>query len=232
MASTEAHLFDEAFAKEIIEIGVDQIYVSLDGVTKETYEKIRVGSNFETVVNNIRNFVRLKKEMRSIIPQLRFRFSVMKPNTKEIPQFIDLVHSFGEKDVKIVFHELQAIKHVEEVYAKIPEEIKMETEKKAKRLGIKVEWAHSGDKQISECTAWAEPFIMVDGTVQPCCPVNEEGYRHFLRKCGFGNVFQKNLNEIWNSERYTNFRRMMLRGEVPVLCEKFCREYTVNTKRS
>ncbi|PYV39833.1 MAG: hypothetical protein DMG09_08220, partial [Acidobacteria bacterium] len=42
-------LMTESVARRIVELGVDQIFLSLDGATKETYEKIRAGANFEKV---------------------------------------------------------------------------------------------------------------------------------------------------------------------------------------
>ena len=40
-------------SKEIVAIGVDQIEISMDGATKETYEKIKVGTNFERSIKNL-----------------------------------------------------------------------------------------------------------------------------------------------------------------------------------
>ncbi|KKL09877.1 hypothetical protein LCGC14_2561510, partial [marine sediment metagenome] len=43
--------------RNLIKWGVDRIYWSLDGVTKETYEKIRVGANFDKVVENVKKLI-------------------------------------------------------------------------------------------------------------------------------------------------------------------------------
>src|SRR6266536_4720299 len=56
-------LMTDKTARRIIELGVDQIFLSLDGATKETYEKIRAGANFEKVLQNARGLVRIKREM-------------------------------------------------------------------------------------------------------------------------------------------------------------------------
>ncbi|PIV42427.1 MAG: hypothetical protein COS26_02100, partial [Candidatus Nealsonbacteria bacterium CG02_land_8_20_14_3_00_40_11] len=42
--------------------GLDYIVFSVDGNTKETYEKIRRGGIFEEVENNILNFLKIKKD--------------------------------------------------------------------------------------------------------------------------------------------------------------------------
>jgi len=48
-------------ARRIVELGVDQIYVSLDGATKGTYEQLRVGANFDKVIANVGRLVAAKR---------------------------------------------------------------------------------------------------------------------------------------------------------------------------
>ena len=71
-------LFDiltDEIAKELIELGIERIYFSIEGATKETYEKIRVGANYDKVIDNIKRFIQLKKEMKSPIPEICFRMT-------------------------------------------------------------------------------------------------------------------------------------------------------------
>ena len=65
--STNATLLTEEKSREILEAGLDRIYLSMDGLTKETYEKVRVKGNFETVLGNIERFLDLKHELGSPI---------------------------------------------------------------------------------------------------------------------------------------------------------------------
>lgn len=65
--STNATTLDEAAARKILEAGLDRIYLSMDGLTKETYEKVRVKGKFEEVLGNIERFLELKHELRSPI---------------------------------------------------------------------------------------------------------------------------------------------------------------------
>jgi MoaA/NifB/PqqE/SkfB family radical SAM enzyme len=61
--STNAMLLDEKRARDVIEAGLDRIFLSMDGLTKETYEKVRVGGTFERVLTNIERFLELKDEL-------------------------------------------------------------------------------------------------------------------------------------------------------------------------
>ena len=65
--STNATLLTEEAARQIIEAGLDRIYLSMDGLTKETYEKVRVKGHYETVLGNIERFLDLKHELGSPI---------------------------------------------------------------------------------------------------------------------------------------------------------------------
>ena len=53
--TTNATLLNDTISKKIIDSGVDVVFFSVDGASKETFEKIRVGANFERVKENIRS---------------------------------------------------------------------------------------------------------------------------------------------------------------------------------
>lgn len=63
--STNATLLTEEVGRKLIDAGLDRVYLSMDGLTKETYEKVRVGGNFESVLGNIERFLELKDELGS-----------------------------------------------------------------------------------------------------------------------------------------------------------------------
>lgn len=65
--STNALLLSLEVGEEILGAGLDYILFAFDGATRETYEHIRRGSNYEKVVENIRNFLKLKQRINSDI---------------------------------------------------------------------------------------------------------------------------------------------------------------------
>jgi MoaA/NifB/PqqE/SkfB family radical SAM enzyme len=65
--STNATRLTEPVARQLLESGLDRIYLSMDGLTKETYEKVRVKGKFEEVLGNIERFLDLKHELGSPI---------------------------------------------------------------------------------------------------------------------------------------------------------------------
>jgi len=229
-------LINEEIAKKIVELGVEGTYVSFDAATKETYEKIKVGCNFDRTINNIKNLIKIRREMKSPIPEICFRYIVTTLNFQEMPQYIQLVRSFGDKSdlgagSRIEFVGVLVFDEVKHLYVEeIPDEIMRTMLKNAKDLGITVTYAHCGEKTLIEpmtyCVHWLEPYIMMGGYVLPCCTILQNNKRDFLRKYSFGNILKEDFKTIWNSERYKKFRKLVAtrNGKVPILC-KGCRAY-------
>ena len=216
-------LTDNETAEEMVDLGVEKIFFSFDAATKETYEKIRVGSDFERVVNNVKNLLRIKKERKKYFPELDFHYIINRLNMHEMPKYVELVHSLCGKDRAVIrfTRMLHRFKEVEDLFVEIPAEIIEATEKRAKELGIVVTWNRDVPQQkppVKDCTVWLMPFIFVTGHVIPCCSGNEAGQRDFQKAEAMGNVFEQNFKDIWKGERYKNLRKMLRENKVPVVC--------------
>ena len=60
--ASNVQLLDENRAHQYIDAGLDDIMLSIDGVTKKTFETIRVRLDYETVVNNTLNMIKIRDE--------------------------------------------------------------------------------------------------------------------------------------------------------------------------
>ena len=65
--NTNAMLLSEETAERIISSGLDTIYFSVDGFDRESYARIRIGLDYDTVAENIRRFFLLKDKLHSDI---------------------------------------------------------------------------------------------------------------------------------------------------------------------
>ncbi len=63
---TNGQMLNEKNARKLIEYGIKKLNISIDAVTKETYEKIRVGGKYEKLLKNVEKFLE-KKSIKQII---------------------------------------------------------------------------------------------------------------------------------------------------------------------
>jgi len=73
-------LLTEKRAKGLIEAGLDEIKVSMDGATRDEFERIRVPLKYNVVVENIRRLVAYRNEAGS---RLRVKFACVSTSNKE-----------------------------------------------------------------------------------------------------------------------------------------------------
>ena len=232
-------VINEERARMLIELGVDKIWMSLDGATKETYEYLQNGLKFDVVIKNAKRLIQLKKEMNSRFPELSFHFIITKENVHEMPDVIDVIHDIT-KDGKHILNLVQFTKLIpfkeneKHKIADIPQELVNETERRAKKYGnFRLSFCNINEKQpIQECTAWTVPFITVKGEYFPCCAFTQGNVREGLRKYLFGNLFEQHFREIWNSMEMRGFIWDMHKGKIPEVCEfRDCPMYECNSHK-
>lgn len=86
---TNGQLLTSEMSEKLIDAGLDMIGISVDGVTKLVHEKIRKGSNFNKVVNNVEELLKLKNQRRSALPLVRIMIVEMEENKHEVDAVID-----------------------------------------------------------------------------------------------------------------------------------------------
>ncbi len=85
--NTNASLLDQHNGRNLIETGLDRLNISFDGYSRETYNKIRINLDYDKVINNIREFIALKKKL-GAGPKTKITFVCLKENIAEIKPFI------------------------------------------------------------------------------------------------------------------------------------------------
>lgn len=203
---------------------VDGIYVSMDAATKQTYELIKKGCDFDNVISNLKDIIQYKRTKKTPFPHLQFRYIITKENVHEIPLFLDLLNSiakpneWGGSSSFVEFTGLLKFNEIADHYVDhVPRSLLDDL--KERRGGINFLFSHpeeGGNPPIEQCSAWLEPYIMMPGYVVPCCAVMMSNRRPFLRKYSFGNVFKKSIKEIWQDEYYAKFRRIINDYDSPV----------------
>ncbi len=222
-------LITEKNAEELIKIGVNKIWLSIDAARPETYEKIRVGTKFEKVTRNLKNLMELKKRYKTPFPEIWFHYIITSDNASELPEFVELVHDLTSNGsnlaTMIYFTNLLCFNEVKGLLTTLSDEVIKETEILGKKYGIYISWNQNIKpiKPISFCTRWTEPFILATGHVQSCCAINEANTRRYQKEKSFGNLLETEFKYLWNN-KHKKFRMQIHNNELPEIC-KYCRNF-------
>jgi MoaA/NifB/PqqE/SkfB family radical SAM enzyme len=100
--NTNGLLLGEAEIENLVETRVHHVTISADGARPETYERIRRGARFETLLKTLRLFVSIRARSGSTFPRLCFEFVVMEENVEEMADFVSLAAGFGAEAVTFV----------------------------------------------------------------------------------------------------------------------------------
>ena len=95
---TNGSLLTEDKIEKLLKTPLDIIVISIDGGTKEDYEKIRVGLKFETVVENVRKLVELRNKMGSDM-KIQTAIVPQKANENSVGLYHKLFREMGVDDV-------------------------------------------------------------------------------------------------------------------------------------
>lgn len=187
----------------IFDGGLDILHLSLDGSTKETYERIRAGSaNYERALEGIDMFLKEKKRRNSVKPYTKIAIIKMKETLEEIDEFKkkwENVEGIDEVQVKEFITWDGTMQDIIDLQA--------EESHKAKR------------KDYYPCLwPWNKLTVLWDGRVVACC-FDSDG------KEVLGDLKTETLLDIWNGEKMQALRRMHITNSFPDghLC-KNCKE--------
>ena len=231
--SHDFYTYNDNIGRALIELGIERIYFSIDGCTKQTYEKVRIGSDFDRVIKNIKSFIALKKKMNSPIPEICYRFAFFKDNWQEVSMLPGLVSDLDDKsdEPSINIVGLLEFEQTKGLEVELPSVEVYRTNSMAEIRNQKVYWSHVTHDEAKKppchfCVFWTEPYIMIDGSVVPDCAVLMSNRRPFLKSRSFGNVNEKSLVEIWKTKKYQTFRDLLRikNAPVPEICLG-CRVY-------
>lgn len=94
---TNGTILTEKIARQLIDAGLDVLWLSLDGATPEHYADVRLGAELPVVLANIRRLAGLRKKGHFPVPEIGVAFVAMKRNIDDLPKIIKLGHTFGAR---------------------------------------------------------------------------------------------------------------------------------------
>ena len=186
---TNAGLLTADRAKALIESGLSYISFSVDGYTKEVYEKNRIGGDFDTTIANIRGLLDLKKK------------TGKGPFT--IVQVMELGEEAEGKEERLAaFRKNFEGLPLDRFVVRTPHNWAGDLSRFGDGLNARP------DARFTPCTfPWYSMTILYDGEVA-ACP------QDFFCKIKIGNVAADSIAGVWNNEAMRALRRRMRERDV------------------
>ena len=210
---TNGTILDENMSERLIESGLDELWISVDGYSMETYSKIQRGSEFDRICNNIATFNRLRKG-RNV--RLCITFVITSENEAELDRIDDFADRFDIDEIN-VSHEIPG-HPVEEGYLCGEERYPLG---KMRRLSEGIIGAEEDRCPFIDNNA---VFIKWNGDVIPCmqllhsCRTYLYDEQRTITSFSYGNLHESSLLDCWNRDDYSRFRKRVREFYFP-----FCR---------
>jgi MoaA/NifB/PqqE/SkfB family radical SAM enzyme len=212
--------------QEIIDAGLDEYRLSMDGSTPEVYAKVRGVDAFDKIWHNVRAFVARQREQNASKPAISLWFTAMRENLEDLPGLIELAADAGVKEVymqRLVYFEEGLAASKQSLFRRSSSEelaLVKRCEERCKELGITFSAAGSatpvesllrdfGERPWSGCRRpYTLTYITSSGNVLSCCfaPFGHRSAKEYKEERVLGNIFQQPIEEIWNGEQYEAFR--------------------------
>jgi MoaA/NifB/PqqE/SkfB family radical SAM enzyme len=232
--NTNAALLTRRRQVELIHSGLDELRVSLDGSSPETYLKIRGIPAFERVVDNVGEMVRTRVELASATPRISIWMTALQENIAELPDVVDLAARLGVEEVylqRLVYWGEGLATSDQSVFFPNAEAHAVidEAEQRAARHGVSLRGADATSPRASllERPPTSEPwracsrplrlaYITAQGTALPCCiaPFTDAPFESMR----LGNYLEQGVAAVWQGEAYQRFREQLYSSEPPASC--------------
>lgn len=207
--------------RKLVDSGVNEIQISIDGADKETFESIRRGSVFERVVANCR-LINSYCEKQGV-ERTKMWTVIQKGNRHQLSQLVDLAADTGFRSMAFA---LNLIDFGIERWREKNDSVTVEHEfarseaedliAKGEKLGIKVRFWSVTQKyttdRVEHLCPWPfeRAFVSSDLRVVPCCIISNPE----VSDLGDANQF----GAVWFGESMTEFRQAHLDGRIPAVC--------------
>jgi len=191
--STNGQFLTHENSKKIVQSGLHQLIISIDGTTQEVYEKYRVGGSIELVKSGISNIVYAKHELNSQTPYLVMQFVVFKTNEHQISDVKALA-----KELKVDKLELKSAQIDNYINGSdlIPENAKY-SRYQADNSG---KFWLKRNPNFKCKRIWMGSVVTAENELLPCCFDKNAHYSYGKPDSAF-------KLELWKSEKAKNFRK-------------------------
>jgi len=214
-------------AEKFVSSDICELQISVDGASKQTYEKIRKGGKFELMQKNIKHLHSVWKNVGE--PRTRMWTVLQKANFDEVYQFTEFSRELGFKRLTLALdlndfgQESWKTKNSEnDIHLKFSQEMAADILNRARLQGLDLSFWYLEEKFNTQSPKnlcpWPFDRLMIssDLRIVPCCMISNPN----VASLGDG----KQLLKEWNGETYRNFRKQHLTGKIPNFCKSCYKE--------
>ncbi len=205
---TNGMLLDDNIGEKIIESGLDSLSISIDAASKESYDKYRVGGDFEQLVEKVKDFLRLRKRMKSGKPSVRAQFIIMSHNEHEVKKFYEMFKEIGVNKIRFKTfnaHMDGSDDHKNKQFLPLNKKYSRYSDNEAHIINNKF--------KSNICSwPWENVVINSNGDIAPCCYDYNADYK-------LGNIFD---DDWWNNPSRNIFREKMENSPDEIEMCKYC----------
>ncbi|MDQ6894300.1 MAG: radical SAM protein [Acidobacteriota bacterium] len=210
---TNGTLLNETSIRKIIDAKITCLTFSIDGGTKETYEAIRVGARFQSVMYNLSLFQSMRRNRHVALPAVRMNHVLSEVNIDRFDDFLALAgkvrpERIGVRTVSRMSNALIQENREPEFWVKVGA-ARQKLAAFCGRTGIENAgylrdrptpidlFTERGDRMI--CRApWEALAIHPNGDIYPCMA---------WTRPPIGNLLRRTFDEIWTGEELESLRR-------------------------
>jgi len=215
---TNGILLDEEKAKEVIELGVNEIYCSLPAGSAETYAKISTiqpGETFYKVRDNLKRFMVLRRQSGNNQPRLIVSHVIHTLNYHELTEMAKMDADIAPDAVRFYLIRLDVMNRFLQLKPQEIEAIKKQIPEISRILAKNnIEFVDNFEFQLdnydAKTGAWSKDFFLNHGCtigwyfnlipakydMSFCCHLRTVGY-----------LDRKPFKDVWNSTEYWRWRR-------------------------
>jgi pyrroloquinoline quinone biosynthesis protein E len=208
--------------RKLVDSDVNDIQISIDGATKATFEKIRRGSHFETVVANCTTLNAYAAE-RKAGHRIRMWICVQQDNIHEFFDFIPLARQMGFRRMTYALNlndwgqeKWNAANRAVTVEEQVTPAMAEEAMARGQAAGVEVTFWNNTSRYSTKSPdrlcpwPWDRAYVASDMRIVPCCIIGNPD----VSEVGDARRFTAQ----WNGQLYEDFRRAHLEGRIPQVC--------------
>lgn len=232
---TNGLLIDDIWAKELADSNT-KLIISIDGITKSIYEKIRIGSSFEKLQYTLQLLNKYAGPESTL--EIIMQMVVMEENYTELENIIDFLKKYNIKRLCIIplndsvnndntFYQRPDIStYLTDIINRITSAAnnnnirivnaipiiseKLENNTPAKKSAVSPE---NADLSIPCLWPWQQMTISSQEKISIHC---------FCVHFSIGNLAGSNLFKIWNNKNFQNLRKKIIKNKHKEICNHSC----------